>query len=218
MTPTKRQPTVAAVTLERGRGALILVLGILSLVMFGLITGIPAWVMGHTDLKRMRDGLMESADEGLTKAGMILGIIGTVLSGLVILLIFVVIFGIASAVGVAVFDAKSVEAQKEAIETDIMALAEDAYTYRLDTGTYTGYEIPDTKKKTENASYTAVIVSADRIVFTARAKNRRGSIEATLNANGSLVDWVYRGRFSEESEYGIHSKIRWQNVRIAAAQ
>ncbi|MBI2619587.1 MAG: DUF4190 domain-containing protein [Ignavibacteriales bacterium] len=214
MSPSTRQPTVTAVSLERGRGALVLVLGILSLVMFGLITGIPAWVMGHADLKRMKDGLMESTDEGLTRAGMILGIIGTMISGFVVLVIIVVVFGIAAAVGLALFEAKSLEFHKEAVESEIYTLAEHAYAYRLDTGSYEGYEIPVDLKKTENASYSISIISSDRVSISARARNRRASIEATLNANGRLVDWIYRGAFSENEDHnGVHSRIQWRIPR-----
>lgn len=71
--------------LEPHRGTLILVLGILSLVVCQL-TGIFAWVMGNTDMKKIRDGRMDPEGEGLTQAGRIMGIIGTVL--LVIIIAF----------------------------------------------------------------------------------------------------------------------------------
>ncbi|GIX06530.1 MAG: hypothetical protein KatS3mg115_0933 [Candidatus Poribacteria bacterium] len=62
--------------MERGRGALILVLGILGIVSCGFL-GIPAWIMGHRDLQKMERGEMDPSDRGLTRAGMILGIIAT---------------------------------------------------------------------------------------------------------------------------------------------
>jgi hypothetical protein len=70
-------PTSAPATggLEPHRGTLILVLGILSLVLCGFFTGIPAWIMGKSDLKKIRDGAMDPEGEGLSKAGMICGII-----------------------------------------------------------------------------------------------------------------------------------------------
>lgn len=39
-------------SMEPHRGTLILVLGILSLTMCGLFTGIPAWIMGKNDLEK----------------------------------------------------------------------------------------------------------------------------------------------------------------------
>ncbi len=61
------------------RGTLILVLGILGLVMCGIITAIPAWIMGNRDLKEMDGGTMDPSGRGLTNAGRIMGIIGSIL-------------------------------------------------------------------------------------------------------------------------------------------
>ena len=41
------------------RGRLILTLGVLSFVIAGVLTGIPAWVMGSGDLKKMDAGIMD---------------------------------------------------------------------------------------------------------------------------------------------------------------
>ena len=68
------------------RGALILVLGILGLVSCGIFTGLPAWIMGKADLSDMDAGLMDPEGRGITNAGMILGMITTILTGLSILL------------------------------------------------------------------------------------------------------------------------------------
>jgi hypothetical protein len=40
----------------------------------GFFTGIPAWIMGRNDLKKIKAGLMEPEGEGSTKGGMICGI------------------------------------------------------------------------------------------------------------------------------------------------
>lgn len=183
--------------LERGRGALILVLGILGLVMFGLITGIPAWVMGHTDLRRMREGKMEGTEEGLTRAGMILGMIGTILSGLIIVFMILVVIGIFSFAGMMIFGEAAIDAQEQAIEAHFYSIARNAQIYRVDQGTFEGYEVPPDLRRTDHEVYTAQ-VSADQIVLRGRATNRRGSISATLDSDGNLIDWVYEGEFDEE--------------------
>ncbi|HEV8538671.1 MAG TPA: zinc ribbon domain-containing protein [Bacteroidota bacterium] len=77
--------------LRQGRGGVILTLGILALVLTGPITGIPAWVMGHSDMKSINAGLIDQSERGLTTAGMVLGIIGTCLGALVLIGIFIVI-------------------------------------------------------------------------------------------------------------------------------
>lgn len=199
--------------LERGRGALILVLGILGLVMFGLITGIPAWVMGHTDLRRMREGKMESTDEGLTRAGMILGMIGTILSGLVLVFIILIVIGIFSFAGMMIFGGAALDAQEQAIEAHLYSIARNAQIYRVEAGTYEGYEIPADLRRTDHETYTAQ-VSADQIVFRGRAANRRGSISATLDRDGNLIDWVYEGEFDEES-YDRESIRQQTSFRLA---
>jgi hypothetical protein len=67
--------------LEPHRGALILVLGILSFVIFGLslILGPLAWILGSADLRAMREGRMDPEGESLTSAGRICGMISTIL-------------------------------------------------------------------------------------------------------------------------------------------
>ena len=67
------------------RGGLILALGIFAFMTGActcLIPGICAWYMGNEDLHAMRTGRMDSNGHGLTMAGMILGIVATILNGL----------------------------------------------------------------------------------------------------------------------------------------
>ncbi|HEV3117172.1 MAG TPA: hypothetical protein VGY58_08980 [Gemmataceae bacterium] len=91
---------------EPDRSALILALGLISLAcsplagtccflffgvgavfsIAGLGTGIPAWVMGHKDLARMREYIMDPAGRPMTQAGMTCGIIGTILCAIGLLL------------------------------------------------------------------------------------------------------------------------------------
>ena len=71
-------PLRASRYLEPHRGATVLVLGILSLVLCAPL-GIPAWVMGNNDLAAMQNGRMDRSGEGLTRAGQVLGIIGTII-------------------------------------------------------------------------------------------------------------------------------------------
>lgn len=66
------------------RGGLILTFGILGFVCCGLL-GIPAWIMGSADLKEIQSGRMDPTGHGLTQAGMILGIITTIIAILQVL-------------------------------------------------------------------------------------------------------------------------------------
>jgi hypothetical protein len=73
------------------RGTLILVFGILGLVLCAPL-GIPAWIMGNSDLRAMDAGQMDPSGRSTTNAGRICGIIAT------ILLIIGVVLGVALAV------------------------------------------------------------------------------------------------------------------------
>ncbi len=95
------QPPLPAGTQEPGHGALILVLGILSLVMLGPFTGIPAWVMGVRDLRKIREGKIPASEQTMTQIGMVLGIVGTVLGALALAIIVIsllIVFGILTTV------------------------------------------------------------------------------------------------------------------------
>lgn len=60
------------------RGVLVLVLGVLSLCGLGVLTGIPAWIIGRGDLKRMDVGEMDPEGRQMTMIGMTLGIVSAV--------------------------------------------------------------------------------------------------------------------------------------------
>lgn len=67
-----------------------LVLGILGIVCCGVMAPI-AWYMGKKELDAIGRGELPGTGEGLAKAGMILGIVGTALLGLGLL--WVLFFG-----------------------------------------------------------------------------------------------------------------------------
>ena len=93
------------------RATLILVFGILGIIPGCLPLGICAWVMGNKDLKDMDQGLMDPSGRDTTKVGKILGIIGTILISILLVvyvLIFVFAFGV---VGVSAMK-QAEEAQK----------------------------------------------------------------------------------------------------------
>ena len=81
------EPISGAVPASNNRPTIILVLGILGIVCCGLLAPV-AWFMGSAELKSIRSGSSPAAGEGLAKAGMILGIIGSVLLILSLLWIF----------------------------------------------------------------------------------------------------------------------------------
>lgn len=80
------------------RGVLIIVLGVLSLVVCAPL-GVAAWIMGQGDLKKMKMGLIDPEGKGLTMAGMICGIISSVL--LIVGVIFYVLVFLVLGIGAA---------------------------------------------------------------------------------------------------------------------
>jgi hypothetical protein len=83
--------------LQPHRGGLILTLGILG-ILCCLPLGIVAWVLGSQDLKSIRAGKMDPSGQGLTQAGMVVGIVATIL-GAVGILLQIVFFAIAALAG-----------------------------------------------------------------------------------------------------------------------
>lgn len=81
---------------KSGRGVIALVLGILSLVGFGALTGIPAWIVGGKTLDDIREGIEDPSEFGLAQTGRILGMISTGLTAIgfiFVVLMFSVILG-----------------------------------------------------------------------------------------------------------------------------
>jgi hypothetical protein len=71
------------------RGVLILVLGILGLVLCGIFTAVPAWIIGNSDLKAMAAGTMDPSGRSLTNAGRICGMVSTILTILALVVVVV---------------------------------------------------------------------------------------------------------------------------------
>ncbi len=85
--PTTVGPTIRPRHHTPHRGGTILALGVIGVACCNICSPI-AWVMGQGDLKQIREGQMDPTGRGLTQAGMVLGIIGTVI------LVAQVVFGV----------------------------------------------------------------------------------------------------------------------------
>lgn len=64
--------------LRQNHEILVFVLGLVSVFLLQFL-GPVAWILGKRDLNQMRAGVMDRNGEGLTRAGMILGMIGSLL-------------------------------------------------------------------------------------------------------------------------------------------
>jgi len=78
--------------LKPHRGASVLVLGILGLVLC-FILGIVAWAMGNTDLKEMDAGAMDPSGRSMTQAGRVCGMIGVILGCVWLIIVLMTVAG-----------------------------------------------------------------------------------------------------------------------------
>lgn len=83
-------PAGGAATAKSSRPTVSLVLGILGIVCCQVCAPF-AWWLGSKELKAIRAGQSSAEGEGMAKAGMILGIIGTIL--FIFALIWIVVGG-----------------------------------------------------------------------------------------------------------------------------
>jgi len=100
---------------------------------------------------------------------------------LLLIILGVIIVGIAIAVGLSMFTAQSVGANRDAIISDLTNLAANAYQYRIRPttmggggGSYVGYALPPSLASNENGVYTVSSAgTATTIGFMARQLNTR---------------------------------------------
>ncbi len=95
-TPQVQPEMTISQEMKPHRGGVVLTLGIIGIVLC-FITGIIAWVMGKNDLREMAQGLRDPEGEGMTRAGMICGIIGVALAAVGILWWLIAVFVIGTA-------------------------------------------------------------------------------------------------------------------------
>lgn len=88
-------PAAAAIAPTHGSAALALVLGILSLFLCGLFTGIPAMVVGRRATREIDSSGGTLGGRGLASAGFWTGLVGTALSALGTLF-FILVFVLAA--------------------------------------------------------------------------------------------------------------------------
>lgn len=72
--------TVPAPPVDNTKAIVSLVLGILSMLCCGFFTGIPAIFVSRSEMKAINEGRSSESNRALAKIGLILGIIGTILS------------------------------------------------------------------------------------------------------------------------------------------
>ena len=125
---------------------------------------------------------------------------------LLLIILGVIIVGIAIAVGLSLFSAQSVQANKDAITNDLNNLAANAYQFRIrpssmggGNNSYAGYTIPSKLRTNENASYSiSTAGSATGISFMGTSiQNSTNTVSVSIGTDGRSISggWSYLGDF-----------------------
>ena len=122
---------------------------------------------------------------------------------LLLIILGVIIVGIAIAVGLSLFSAQSIQANKDAIINDLNNIAAHAYQYKISPssmgggqGTYSGYVIPSKMATNENATYSVSATTASTVTIVATSSaNTTNTVQATVDSDGRLGTWTYAGDF-----------------------
>ena len=121
---------------------------------------------------------------------------------LLLIVLGVLLVAIAIAVGLGLFAAQSIQANKSAIINDLNQIAAYANHFRVTTtsmgggqGSYAGFTIPVTMTSTENASYASSATSVTVAITATSALDPTNTVTVVVNHNGSLGSWTYTGDF-----------------------
>jgi hypothetical protein len=115
---------------------------------------------------------------------------------LLLIILGVIIVGIAIAVGLSLFSANAIQANKDAITNDLNNIMANAYQYRIRTtsmgggnNSYAGYAIPTRLSSNSNAVYTITTAgTATTLGVTGTSSSVASStVVASINANGNVT-------------------------------
>lgn len=121
---------------------------------------------------------------------------------LLLIILGVIIVGIAIAVGLSLFSAQSIQANKDAIINDLNNIAAHAYQYKIrpssmggGQGSYSGYAIPSKMASNENAAFVATPSANTVSIVATSSSNTTNTVTAVVDSDGRLGSWTYAGDF-----------------------
>lgn len=173
---------------QKGRGPLILTFGLLSFFLFGPFLGLPAWIMGVQDLRKIREGVIAASEKGLIMGGTIIGAVGTFFSPTFI--------GALLAFGLGIFSGQAISAHRTVIETEIRQISIHAQQYRMESGeaTYEGFTVPADFQSGTYATYELKFSPEGALTIKGTSVRYPGnSVSASLDLSGELGPWMYSG-------------------------
>lgn len=131
---------------------------------------------------------------------------------LLLIILGVIVVGIAIAVGLSLFSAQSIQANKDAMINDINNIAAYCYQYRIRPtsmagggGTYTPtgagvtqLSLPAKLASNDNATYQLQDVQDSYVVILGVSKqNVDGTVQATLSSLGTMYGWTFGSYFTD---------------------
>ncbi len=126
---------------------------------------------------------------------------------LLLIILGVIIVGIAIAVGLSLFSAQSVQANKDAIINDINNVAAYCYQYRIrptsmggGQGSYVGIVLPSKMTSNDNANYALSSIGANAVTITGT-----NAVNAGQSVSGVLDD---KGKFSQSPPFTYGSDFQ----------
>ena len=122
---------------------------------------------------------------------------------LLLIILGVIIVGIAIAVGLSLFSAQSIQANKDAMINDINNISAHAYQFKIrpssmggGNGAYTGYSIPVKMATNENGTYAVNSPGANSVTIVATSRqNTTNTITVVVDSDGKLGSWTYANDF-----------------------
>jgi hypothetical protein len=174
------QPTQSE---EPVRGRKILALGILSLVLLGPVAGIPAWIMGKKDLRKIDDGIIPPSERKSTHVGMIMGMIGSIYT--------TAILAIGIFLSISSYSDMASASARDALVAGCTKIADDAQVYyafpkEMQGGgnSFIGFEIRADTSKTSNCKYSIENLDSQSLTITGigkiKGKDRVNPVKVTI--------------------------------------
>lgn len=121
---------------------------------------------------------------------------------LLLVILGVILVAFAVAIGLSLFSAQAIQANKTAIYNDLNQIAAYANHYRVTTttmgggqGSYLGFKIPVTMTFTENASFTSSATPTTVTITATSLMDSVNTITVVMNQAGNLGQWTYTGDF-----------------------
>jgi hypothetical protein len=128
---------------------------------------------------------------------------------LLLIILGVIIVGIAIAVGLSLFSANSIQANKDAIINDLNNIAANAYQFKIrptsmgggggaydvSKGATAAYSIPTNMSSNDNATYAATPTAVQVTIKGTNAVAANQWVQGIMDINGKLGTWTYGSDF-----------------------